>query len=69
MDVVNFCDKEPCKLHASRRFGEIYQFHFQGRKSAKPTASHWFPDRLIFDSENGGDAFLRKIGSLCGAIP
>jgi hypothetical protein len=30
------------------------------------TCSHWFLARPIFDTEDGGDTFLRKVGSYMG---
>jgi hypothetical protein len=45
----------------------MYQTHLRGGKSGNQAwspATRWFLDQLIFDPENGGDTFLRNIGSL-----
>jgi hypothetical protein len=31
--------------------------------SESESATHWFLTRLIFDPEDGGDVFLRNVGS------
>jgi hypothetical protein len=51
-----------------RRVLSTYQLHLQDLMSveqeirvllnAKPPTAGWFPSRLIFDPEDGGDAFL-----------
>jgi hypothetical protein len=52
----------------SRCFGGTYHLHLQSWKSAEQetclaTCSRWFLARLIFNSEDGGDTFLRNVGS------
>jgi hypothetical protein len=64
-----FWDITPCSQYMNRGFGGTYHLYLQGRKSAEQETSEtwwlgtWFPARLIFDPEAGGDTFLRNVGS------
>jgi hypothetical protein len=63
-----FWDVAPCRSCVNRRFGGTYSLHLQGRKIAgeEPDAdacSPWFLARRFFYPEDGGDTFLRNVGS------
>jgi hypothetical protein len=53
----------------NRRFGRTYRLHLQGRKIGErvlqtaATCSRWFLAHGFFYPEDGGDTFLRNIGS------
>jgi hypothetical protein len=51
--VAVFQDTAPCSQQINRRFSKTYHLHL-GRG---------FLARLIFDPEDGGDTFLRNVGS------
>jgi hypothetical protein len=57
MNAAIFWDISPCSPYGNRRFGGIYHNHTQCR------AARWFLARMIFDPEDGGDMFLRNVGS------
>jgi hypothetical protein len=67
-----FWDVGPCRSCANRRFGGTYCLHLQGRKirergtslsRSAATYSHWFLARGLFYPEDGGNTFLRNVGS------
>jgi hypothetical protein len=62
MKSIIFWDMTPCSpLSVNRRFGGTYRLHLQGRRnkfSKKPASKQV----ALFDPEDGGDMFLRKIG-------
>jgi hypothetical protein len=49
----------PCRYCVNRCFGGTYCLHFQGIK----TCSRWFLTCGFLYLEDGGDAFLRNVGS------
>jgi hypothetical protein len=62
-----FWDEAPCNYCMNRRFGGTYRLHLQGRKirerGSPATCSLWFLARGFFYPEDGGDTFLRNVGS------
>jgi hypothetical protein len=67
-----FWDVAPCTSYTNRRFGGTYRLHHQGIKirergtsvsQSAATCSRWFLARGFFYPENGGDTFLRNVGS------
>jgi hypothetical protein len=52
----------PCKTCVNRRDGGMYRLHFQTAQSAA-TCSRWLVAHGFFYSEDGGDMFLRNVGS------
>jgi hypothetical protein len=57
-----FWDMAPCRICVNRRFGGTYRFNLQGSRLLA-TCSRWFLVRGYFYPENGGDTFLRNVGS------
>jgi hypothetical protein len=47
-------DVAPCRSCMNRRFGGTYRLHLQGT---------WFLARGFFCPEDGGDTFVRNVGS------
>jgi hypothetical protein len=74
-----FWDVMPCRSCVNRRFGGTYRLHFQGRniRERGTRVSRWLQTELslhppanagssladIFYPEDGGDTFLRNVGS------
>jgi hypothetical protein len=73
-----FWDVAPCRSCVNRRFEGTYHLHLQGRKirelgtnvsrwlcsmQSAATCSRWFLTRGFFYPEDGGDTFLRNVGS------
>jgi hypothetical protein len=52
-------DVAPCRSCVNRRFGGTCNLHLQ----SAATCSRWFLARGSFYPENGGDTFLRNVGS------
>jgi hypothetical protein len=65
MNNAVFRDVAPCRFCMNRRFGATYQFHIQGKKSprAKNQREQVAADCGFFYPEDGGDTFLRNVGS------
>jgi hypothetical protein len=70
MKIAIFWDIPPCSPYLNQRFGGMYHLHLQGRKSAEQETSvraggypRWVVALLIFDPEDGGNTFLRNVGS------
>jgi hypothetical protein len=64
MKNVVFWDVAPCKSCVNQRFGGTYRFQLQGRKIRErgtSVSSHLV--RGFFNPEDGGDTFLRIVGS------
>jgi hypothetical protein len=62
-----FWDVALCTSCVNRRFGGTYRLNLQGRKIRElhttATCSRWFLARGFFYPEDGGDTFLRNVGS------
>jgi hypothetical protein len=58
-----FWNAAPCTSCVNRHFGGMYCLHVQGRKIPATTCSLWFLARGFFYPEDGGDTFLRNVGS------
>jgi hypothetical protein len=67
-----FWNVGPCRSAVNRRFGGTCSRHLQGRKlrergtsvsQSAATCSRWFLFRGFFYPEDGGDTFLRSVGS------
>jgi hypothetical protein len=54
-----FWDVALCRSCVNRRFGGTYRLHLP----TAATCSRWFLPRGFFYPENGGDTFLRNVGS------
>jgi hypothetical protein len=71
MKSIIFWDVTPCSLlRCNRRFGETYRLYLQGRRkfqqepASKQVASILLLAEIFFDPEDGGDMFLRNVGSI-----
>jgi hypothetical protein len=60
MKVAIFWDIAPCDPYMNRRLGGNYNLQFL---ESRYLLAHWFLARMIFDPEDGGDTFLRNVGS------
>jgi hypothetical protein len=61
-----FWNVAPCTSHVNRRFGGTYCFHLEDRIIHERGTSRLLmlvPQSRIFYPEDGGDTFLRNIGS------
>jgi hypothetical protein len=69
MNATIFWDIAPCSPYVNRRLGGTNYLHLQGRKSTEQEATVQQMVRhsshlQILDPEDGGDMFLRNVGSL-----
>jgi hypothetical protein len=64
-----FWDVAPCRSCVNRRFGGTHRLQLQGRKTrergtrVRCLQPRWFLARGFFYPEDGGDTFLRNVGS------
>jgi hypothetical protein len=60
-----FWDVAPCRSCVNRHFGGTHRLHLQGRKISErgTSVSRWPHLSDFFYPEDGGDTFLRYVGS------
>jgi hypothetical protein len=63
MNVAIFCLKAQCSPCVNWRFGGTYHLYLQGRKSAERLLNAGILLSWFIDPEDGGDNFLRNVGS------